>query len=170
MSAMPVLGLALWLAAGWERPVAVNDFVEYWAASRQLLAGENPYAPAQMLDRERTAGFTGAPPLMMRNPPWVFPFTLPFGALPFALGQRLWFGLGMVSVLISIQLLWRLYASEKLHYRLIWLTTATFLPVETVLAGFVSHVDGRAGTAEPSVRNRCFHVVLIDRFEFGIID
>jgi chromate transport protein ChrA len=134
LSAMPVLGLALWLAAGWERPVAVNDFVEYWAASRQLLAGENPYAPAQMLDRERTAGFTGAPPLMMRNPPWVFPFTLPFGALPFALGQRLWFGLGMVSVLISIQLLWRLYASEKLHYRLIWLTTATFLPVATVLA------------------------------------
>jgi hypothetical protein len=129
-----VLGVALWLAAGWDRPAATNDFVEYWAASRQLLAGENPYAPAQVLAWERAVGFMGATPLMMRNPPWVLPFVLPFGALPFELAQRLWLGLGMAAVLISIQFLWRLYASEKLHYWLVWLTGATFLPVATVLA------------------------------------
>jgi hypothetical protein len=134
LSAVSVLGVALWLIAGWDRLAATNDFVEYWAASRQLLAGEDPYALAQVLVRERAVGFTGATPLMMRNPPWVLPLTLPFGALPFALAQRLWFGLGVVSVLISIQFLWRLYASEKLHYWLAWLMTATFLPVATVLA------------------------------------
>ena len=138
MSAVFVLGVALWLATGWDRPAAANDFVEYWAASRQLLAGENPYAPVQVLAWERAVGFTGATPLMMRNPPWALPFALPFGALPFALAQRIWFGLGVVSILISIQFLWRLYASEKRHYWLPWLTTATFLPVATVLA--IGHI------------------------------
>jgi hypothetical protein len=131
---MSVLGVALWLAAGWDRTAAVNDFIEYWAASRQLLAGENPYAPAALLAWERGVGFTGATPLMMRNPPWALPFALPFGALSFALAQRLWFGLGVASMLLSAQCSWRLYATEKLPYWLGWLVTAAFLPVATALA------------------------------------
>lgn len=129
-----ILGIAIWLAAGWHQQAVVNDFVEYWAAGRQLLAGENPYAAEPILATERAVGFRGQAALMMRNPPWTLPFVLPLGFLPYDTARRLWLCLGLASVLFSTYCLWRSYSPSGQPGWLGWPVAATFSPVATVLA------------------------------------
>ena len=100
-----LLGLAVLLARG---PLLMNDFVEYWAAASLLLEGGNPYDPAQMLEVERSAGFAGAEPLLMLNPPPVLTLVLPFGAMPYRQAALLWLIVNTVALLWSLYLLWDL--------------------------------------------------------------
>jgi hypothetical protein len=134
MAVLSTLGIALWLTAGWQRQAVVNDFVEYWAASRQLLVGENPYATRPILAVERGVGFHGQTALMMRNPPWTLPFVLPLGLFPYDTARRLWLCLSVASVLLSTHWLWRWYSPPGQPGWLGWLGAATFSPVATVLA------------------------------------
>src|SRR5262245_62398128 len=58
----------------------VDDFVEYWAASRLVFTGENPYSTEALLAMQRP--LTGSDkPLIMWNPPWALSLLLPFGML-----------------------------------------------------------------------------------------
>src|SRR5262245_16792318 len=47
----------------------LNDFVQYGAAARLTLGGENPYDPGRVEELERQAG-RDADVLLMWNPPW----------------------------------------------------------------------------------------------------
>jgi len=79
-----ILALLLFsLELGWLYPKmsadnVLPDFIEYWAAGRAILSGNNPYSADQLLSLQKSAGWTKADPLMMYNPPWTFFFTLPF--------------------------------------------------------------------------------------------
>ncbi|MCL7965668.1 MAG: DUF2029 domain-containing protein [marine benthic group bacterium] len=100
-----LLALAVLLARG---PLLMNDFVEYWAAASLVLEGGNPYDPVQMLEMERSAGFSGAEPLLMLNPPPVLTLVLPFGAMPYRPAALLWLIVNTVALLWSVYLLWEL--------------------------------------------------------------
>jgi hypothetical protein len=110
-----------------------RDFVEYWAAARLLVQGGNPYSPDQLLVLQRTAGWRDVQPLIMWNPPWALPFVAPFGLLSFTTGQFLWLVLHVCLILISAQLLWRIYSTSGQSFRLAWLVALTFVPAGWVL-------------------------------------
>ena len=123
-------------AAGETTPegnTATRDFVEYWSAARILLQGGNPYAPNELLALQRTAGWVGAQPLIMWNPPWTLPFILAFGATSFATGQFIWLLFHVCLILISAQFLWRLYDPAGQSSRLSWIVALSFVPVVFVL-------------------------------------
>ncbi len=110
-----------------------NDFVEYWAAGRLLLAGKNPYSPSTMLSVEASSGFTAKRPLLLWNPPWTLPFILPFGALPYAKASATWLLLNLAIVFACADFLWRLYGGEARRRWLGWLLAASFFPLLTAL-------------------------------------
>lgn len=67
-----------------------NDFVEYWAAGKLFVHGENPYSGPLVLAIEKSRGFTPADPLIMLNPPWIMPLVAPLGFLPANTALVLW--------------------------------------------------------------------------------
>src|SRR5215471_17236217 len=56
------------------------DFVQYWSAGRQLLDGRDPYDPDQLVPIQRSMYDGVRKAVMMWNPPWTLPLTLPFAA------------------------------------------------------------------------------------------
>src|SRR5690242_3552685 len=110
-----------------------NDFVEYWAAARVLLAGGNPYSPAAILAAETPTGFAGKRPLLMWNPPWTLPFILPFGALSYGRASACWLLLNLVIVFACADFLWRQYGGDTRRRWLGWLLAASFFPLLTAL-------------------------------------
>jgi len=110
-----------------------NDFVEYWAAARVLLAGGNPYSPAAILAAETPTGFAGKRPLLMWNPPWALPFLLPFGAFSYAKASAWWLLLNLAIVFACADWLWREYGGDPRRRWLGWLLAASFFPLLTAL-------------------------------------
>ena len=104
------------------------DFVEYWSAGRQLLDGRDPYDPDQLVLVQRSMDEGIRKTVMMWNPPWTLPLTLPFAALPWRLAQFVWLGLQLASVLLSADLLWRIYDGDERHRWVAWLVALTFAP------------------------------------------
>jgi Glycosyltransferase family 87 len=134
--ALAVALLAM-MAAGGGAPQPsrnVNDFIAYWSAARQILAGHNPYDIASVQALERPAGLTGSGVLIMRNPPWTLLAIAPLGWLSFATGQQIWFALGLISVLISARWLRGLYHTERKPPWMAWFGTGLFLPIAVALA------------------------------------
>ncbi|HJT01956.1 MAG TPA: glycosyltransferase family 87 protein [Terriglobales bacterium] len=126
-----VLGLLSVSLAG--RGPLQNDFVEYWAAARVLLAGGNPYSPEAILAAEVPSGFAGQRPLLMWNPPWTLPFLLPFGALSYSKASAAWLVLNLAIVFACADFLWREYGGDTRRRWLGWVLAASFFPLLTAL-------------------------------------
>jgi hypothetical protein len=131
-----LLAVSLWIALTGTRPTGVNDFAEYWAASRRLLLRQNPYASRPQMARE--LGLVSREPLppvmLMRNPPWALPLVLPLGLLSYRAAQLLWSFIGFAAALVSIGLLWRAYSVPKHPHWQGWLSAGLFLPLATAIA------------------------------------
>ena len=112
---------------------AVTDFVDFWAAARLLIQGGNPFSPAEVLELQKSVGFTDSKPLLMWNPPWTLSFVLPFGAMDFRLSQFLWLLLHVLLTLVSAQKLWVIYGQPEGKTYLPWLAALTFIPTWFVL-------------------------------------
>jgi hypothetical protein len=119
----------------------VKDFVEYWAAGRLFLAGDNPYSWEAMLELEKFAGMepyespeTGEEmPLMMFNPPWTLVFVMPFAQASFALSRLMWFLLGLGLLILCADGVWRIYGGALERRWLAWLLGLSFVPSLQVL-------------------------------------
>src|SRR4051794_17668136 len=59
-----------------------DDFIEYWAAAKLTLDGNNPYDPAQLLPLQVANGRQTDEAVMMWNPPWSLTVVLPLGFFP----------------------------------------------------------------------------------------
>jgi hypothetical protein len=114
-------------------PKWVRDFVEYWAASRLLLTGKNPYGPQELFDLQKSVGWSESIPLLMWNPPWTLSFTLPFGLASFDIAQVLWFLVNTFIVVFCAKQLWFIYGGPPTAYRRAWLVVLTFVPAYLVL-------------------------------------
>lgn len=110
-----------------------RDFMEYWAASRLLAYGGNPYSPEALFSLQQPAGWDGAMPVIMWNPPWTLLFTLPFGLVSYTIGQFCWLFVHVVLILVSVQQLWRIYGNTTSPSRFPWLLALTYVPVIFVL-------------------------------------
>jgi hypothetical protein len=114
-----------------------RDFVEYWAAGRQMVHHANPYDDKAILELELTAGFPpGISPQVMGNPPSTLLLVLPLGWVGPRVGELLWELLLLAIVLVSIHMLRAMYGFPK---NLLHLLCYSFAPALTCwLAGQVS--------------------------------
>ncbi len=112
---------------------SVTDFVDFWAASRLLITGGNPFSPGEVLRVQQSVGYKDSKPLLMWNPPWTLTVVLPFGTLDFIVSQFFWLLLHVFSILISAQILWRLYCRTEPKSYTPWIVTLTFIPCWYVL-------------------------------------
>jgi len=103
------------------------DFVQYWSAGRQVLDGRNPYDPDELFALQRSM-YDVRKTVMMWNPPWTLPLTLPFGAIHWRLAQLLWFVMQLTAVLLGADLLWRIYGGGARYRWVSWLVALTFAP------------------------------------------
>ena len=111
----------------------VRDFVEYWSASRLLLDGGNPYSPTELLNVQQSVGWPELTALIMWNPPWTFPLTLPFAMLSFPTGQFAWLLVHLLIILICTQRLANFYGSSSGSCRSEWCVALSFVPTVFVL-------------------------------------
>jgi hypothetical protein len=103
------------------------DFVEYWAAGRLTLRGENPYDIDRMEQLQREAGRTDEG-ILMWNPPWTLPLVLPFGLLDVRTAHLVWLGLHFLALGFCADRLWHLYGGAADYRWVSWALALTFLP------------------------------------------
>ncbi len=134
-----LLGLALavlvWRAQALVAMMGIpaNDWLEYWGAGRLFLTGANPYDPEALFALQKPLGWPFAEPVMMYNPPWIFPFLLPWALLPYAAGWFLWSAGLLLAVAVSAAWRWRAQGGGT-HPVPAWLWAFTFLPTYFALA------------------------------------
>jgi hypothetical protein len=105
----------------------LHDFVEYWAAGRLNVHGENPYDPQRVHQLEREAG-RASEGILMWNPPWTLPLVMPLGLLDCRTAHLLWLCLQFAVIAWCADSLWRLYGGSANQRGLSWLLAFTFLP------------------------------------------
>src|SRR5262245_3938496 len=110
-----------------------DDFVEYWAAGRLNLHGQNPYAPECLLPLEQAAGRDTAEAVMMWNPPWTLTAAMPLGAFAARPAQLAWLLLNLAALLFSIDRLWKLAGGPEHRLWVAFALALTFLPSIFVL-------------------------------------
>ncbi|MBY0230435.1 MAG: DUF2029 domain-containing protein [Gemmataceae bacterium] len=125
-----LLLLAAPLVAGllaWCFPPPLYDFVEYWAAGRLLVAGENPYDAEAVAELEKQAG-RADDAILMWNPPWVLPFAAPIGPPDPRTGRALWLAVQLAALLLAADGLHRLHGGSERTRPVSWLVALSFAP------------------------------------------
>jgi hypothetical protein len=89
-----------------------KDFLEYWAAARLNLRGENPYDPVLLLAEQRTVEPARDHAVMMWNPPPSLALYAPFGALPAVWSVLIWVCAQLAACIFACRLLWQIYGPE----------------------------------------------------------
>ena len=135
----------------------LNDFIEYWTATRLLLSGVNPYSTAQLFANQKALGWTQSEPLMMWNPPWTLSFTLPFGLVDYQTSQFAWFLSHTLIIFVGAQWLWKAYGGNAAKSRYGAIAVLSFAPTYFALllsqigplillglVAFIASVKGKA--------------------------
>ena len=110
-----------------------DDYVEYWAAGRLNLYGENPYSKELLLPLERDAGRDIDEAVMMWNPPWTLTIAMPLGAMRPREGQLAWLLLNFAAIAISAYLIWEIYCGLASRRWIALAISFTFVPTLFVL-------------------------------------
>lgn len=91
------------------KDVTGRDYIEYWAAGRQVIHHANPYDPSAILRLEQSAGMERDQPEVSPSPPLVLLLTAPLGFFSAEAGLILWFALLLASLSGSLWILWLLH-------------------------------------------------------------
>jgi len=112
-----------------EKWLAIDDYVEYWAAGKLNITGGNPYNPDELSPLQQEAGRYDGVPVIMYNPPWMLVIAMPFGAIDYALGRTIWLLLSIALTIASADLLWSIYGGPANKRWVSWLISLGFVPV-----------------------------------------
>jgi uncharacterized protein len=132
LTALGILGSLLGKNAAGTR-----DFVEYWASGKQLAQRADPYDVNALTQIERSVGFPKeVPTLVMANPPSGLLLVYPLGFLNATAAELLWLLMLLLSLVISVRIVWRLHGSPK---SLVHLLAYSFAPaLSCILSGQVT--------------------------------
>ncbi len=111
-SILGVGGLILSFATS-NSKAADSDFIAYWCAGKQLLLHRSPYDGPVILKLEHSFGSPDIVPAFMRNPPIAFFMTLPLGLVTLKVGEVLWSLAIIAALMVSIRMLWTMFAEPK---------------------------------------------------------
>ncbi len=110
----------------------LDDYQAYWAASRLLLEGRDPYDVDALLALQRALGHDEELPQVMWNAPFALPLILPCGLVAYGASRVVWLVASLALVLAAVELLWRCYGQPR--DRLVGLlAAAAFVPVVTTI-------------------------------------
>ncbi|MBA4062690.1 MAG: hypothetical protein C0501_03090 [Isosphaera sp.] len=110
-----------------------DDVIEYWAAAKLTLAGENPYDPARLLPLQQANGRDTADAVMMWNPPWALAVVLPLGLFPAREAQLLWLAVNLAAAGFCGDRLWRLCGGNPDRRWVGWAVVLAALPTAFAL-------------------------------------
>ena len=84
------------------------DLLQYWAASKIFFEGQNPYDPNLLLEVQRGVSSLDSLPVLMWNPPLIFPMIMFLAAMTFRAALLFWFILScaLIGVSFGILLVW----------------------------------------------------------------
>lgn len=105
-----------------------DDFVEYWAAAKLTLNGQNPFDESLLLPLQQHAGRDTQDAIMMWNPPWSLPAVLPLGLLPARSAQLLWLLVHLVVTGYCADRLWLLDGGSRARRWVGWAVALLFMP------------------------------------------
>src|SRR5437763_8719054 len=105
-----------------------DDFVEYWAAAKLTLHGQNPFDESLLLPLQRSAGRDTNEAIMMWNPPWALPAVLPLGLFPAREAQLLWLVVHLVVTGFCADRLWLLLGGARERRWIGWAAAFVFMP------------------------------------------
>lgn len=108
--------------------ISLDDYVEYWSASRLNMLQGNPYDPDQLTALQITAGRTENLPIMMWNPPWTLALLMPLSWLPYPPSRVLWLVLNVSILFVCVNWCWRHYGGESNRAWVAWAVAFTFGP------------------------------------------
>jgi hypothetical protein len=105
-----------------------DDFVEYWAAAKLTLDGQNPFDGELLLPLQQHAGRDTQDAIMMWNPPWSLPAVLPLGLLPAREAQLLWLLVHLGVTWFCADRLWLLFGGSPARRWVGWGIAFLFMP------------------------------------------
>lgn len=105
-----------------------DDFIEYWAAARLALNGQNPYDPNLLLPLQQAGGRDTDEAIMMWNPPWSFAVVLPLGLFPAREAQLLWLLVNLAAIGFCGDRLWSMFGGNRENRWIGWTAAIAFLP------------------------------------------
>jgi hypothetical protein len=105
-----------------------DDFIEYWAAAKVTLAGQNPYDADLLLPLQRANGRDTDKAVMMWNPPWSLAVVLPLGLVPAREAQLLWLVVNFAAVGFCGDRLWLLFGGAREKRWVGWAIALAALP------------------------------------------
>jgi hypothetical protein len=111
-----------------------DDFVEYWAAAKLTLNGQNPFDESQLLPLQQAAGRDTQDAIMMWNPPWALPAVLPLGLLPAREAQLLWLLVHLVVTGFCADRLWLMLGGNPARRWVGWAVAFVFMPTVFALS------------------------------------
>jgi hypothetical protein len=112
-----------------------RDSIAYWAAGELLVHHRNPYSVPDVLALQRSQGYVGQKPLMMRPMPWSVWIFLPLGVLSVYWGWVVWTAILVACLVLSVRICWRLYGQEPKPPAAFTLAAYLFAPVAGCLVG-----------------------------------
>ena len=116
-----------------------DDFVEYWAAGRLNLSGENPYDPQGLFTLQVEIWPDRKEPLMMWNPPWTLALVMPFGAIKYSTARILWLVFSFSLLLFCSDYFWRVFGGFPNQKWVAIMVSILFLPtIYTIMLGQIS--------------------------------
>lgn len=109
---LTAMSIAMMLIAG--HKAGTRDYIEYWAAGRQLTQHRNPYDAAATLKLERAEGLPDhILSMVMGNAPPALLLTYPLGFVSPSVGQYAWTLLLIVSFVVSVNLIAETLGSKR---------------------------------------------------------
>lgn len=112
-----------------------DDFIRYWASGKLNLQGQNPYDRLQIVQMQDQAGdiYSGTTESIVLNPPWAIPMLMPFGGMNYLVGRFAWLILSILFILLSSQVVWRIYSGHSKQRWIAMLVVFIFGPTISLL-------------------------------------
>jgi glycosyl transferase family 87 len=112
-----------------------RDSIAYWAAGELLDHHRNPYSVPDVLALQRSQGYVGQKPLMMRPMPWSVWIFMPLGVLSVYWAWVVWTAILVACLVLSVRICWRLYGQGPKPPAAFTLAAYLFAPVAGCLVG-----------------------------------
>jgi hypothetical protein len=110
-------------------PLALYDYIYYWASGHLFLTGGHPYSEAAMRAIVLSYGGNPAWAVMTFCPPWGMPIAGIMAILPFHSARSMWFAVSLVLDCFSTLGLWIYFGGKKRTVWIAFLIAATFIPM-----------------------------------------
>jgi hypothetical protein len=134
-----LIGILIWFLLAHQKTIrsgaAKRDSIAYWAAGELLVHHQNPYSAPAVLALQRSQGYVGQKPLMMRPMPWSMWMFEPLGLLNVYWAWMVWTALLLACLVVSIRICWKLYGDGPKPPPAFTLAAYLFAPVAGCLVG-----------------------------------